>query len=140
MNHLLYHCHLWLIMVHWFRDFLLIHLPLMPYQHWQHTNNFSCGLIRWNIEYISSLISKYISNLQYKMKHIFKKLGLTPCKAEQPLQAMELQEKVAQKYESIQEIMQSIRITNRPPSRNRKWNQLSQLWRTSTKVISIEKT
>ena len=29
---------------------------------------------------------------------IFKKLGFTPCKAEQPLQAMELQEKEAQKY------------------------------------------
>ena len=37
-------------------------------------------------------------------------------------------------------IMQSIRITSRPPSRNRKWNQLSQFWKTSTKVIPIEKT
>ena len=37
-------------------------------------------------------------------------------------------------------IMQSIRITSRPTSRKRKWNQLSQLWRTSTKVIPIEKT
>ena len=37
-------------------------------------------------------------------------------------------------------IMQSIRITSRPPSRKRKWNQLSQLWRTSNKVITIEKT
>ena len=35
-------------------------------------------------------------------------------------------------------IMQSIRITSRPPSRKRKWNQLSQFWRTSTKVIPIE--
>ena len=34
----------------------------------------------------------------------------------------------------------SIRIMSRPPSRKRKWNQLSQFWRTSTKVIPIEKT
>ena len=31
-------------------------------------------------------------------------LEFTPCKAEQPLQGMELQEKEAQKYYSIQEI------------------------------------
>ena len=37
-------------------------------------------------------------------------------------------------------IMQSISITRRPPSRKRKWNQLSQLCKTSTKVIPIEKT
>ena len=37
-------------------------------------------------------------------------------------------------------IKQSIRITSRPPSRKRKWNQLSQFWGTSTKVIPIEKT
>ena len=37
-------------------------------------------------------------------------------------------------------IMQSIRIMSRPPLRKREWNQLSQLWRTSTKVIPIEKT
>ena len=37
-------------------------------------------------------------------------------------------------------IMQSIRITSRPPSRKRNWNQLSQFRRTSTKVIPIEKT
>ena len=37
-------------------------------------------------------------------------------------------------------IMQSIRITSRPPTRKRKWNQLSQFWRTSTKVIPIEQT
>ena len=37
-------------------------------------------------------------------------------------------------------IMQSIRITSRPPSRKRKWSQLSQFWRTSTKVTPIEKT
>ena len=37
-------------------------------------------------------------------------------------------------------IMQSIRITSRPPSRKKKWNQLSQFLRTSTKVIPIEKT
>ena len=76
MDHWLYHCHLWLIKVHWFRDFLLIHLPLMPYQHWQHTKNFSCGLIRWNIEYIRSLTSKCISNLQYKIRHYFLKTGI----------------------------------------------------------------
>ena len=29
--------------------------------------------------------------------YFFKKLGFTPCKAEQPLQGMELQEKEAQK-------------------------------------------
>ena len=33
-------------------------------------------------------------------------------------------------------IMQSIRITSRPPSKIRKWNQLSEFRRTSTKVIS----
>ena len=37
-------------------------------------------------------------------------------------------------------IVQSIRITSRPPSRKRKWNQLNQFWRTSTRVIPIEKT
>ena len=37
-------------------------------------------------------------------------------------------------------IMQSIRITSRPPLRKRKWNQLSQFLRTCTKVIPIEKT
>ena len=37
-------------------------------------------------------------------------------------------------------IMQSITIVSRPPSRKRKWNQLSQFRRTSTKVIPIEKT
>ena len=36
-------------------------------------------------------------------------------------------------------IMQSIRITSRPPTK-RQWNQLSQFWRTSTKVTPIEKT
>ena len=36
--------------------------------------------------------------------------------------------------------MQSIRITSRPPSRKRKGKQLSQFWRTSTKVIPIKKT
>ena len=35
--------------------------------------------------------------------------------------------------------MQSIRITNRPPLRIRKWNQLSQFRWTSTKVIAIER-
>ena len=37
-------------------------------------------------------------------------------------------------------IMQSIRITSRPSSRIRKWNQLSQFRGASTKVIHIEKT
>ena len=37
-------------------------------------------------------------------------------------------------------IMQSIRITGRPPTRKRKWNKLSQFWRTCTKVIHVEKT
>ena len=32
-------------------------------------------------------------------------------------------------------IIQSIRVTSRPPSRKIKWNQLSQFWGTSTKVI-----
>ena len=35
---------------------------------------------------------------------IFFKLGFTPCKAEQPLQGMELQEKETQKDQGIQEI------------------------------------
>ena len=37
-------------------------------------------------------------------------------------------------------IIQSIRATGRPPLRKRKWNQLSQFQRTSTKVIPIKKT
>ena len=37
-------------------------------------------------------------------------------------------------------IMQSIRVTRKPPSRKEAWNQLSQFSRTSTKVILIEKT
>ena len=37
-------------------------------------------------------------------------------------------------------IMQFIRITSRPTSRKRKWNQLSEFWRTSTKIRPIEKT
>ena len=37
-------------------------------------------------------------------------------------------------------IMQSIRITSRPPLRKKKWNQLSQFRCTSTKVLPIEKT
>ena len=37
-------------------------------------------------------------------------------------------------------IMQSIRKTSSSPTRKRKCNQLSQFWRTSIKVITIEKT
>ena len=37
-------------------------------------------------------------------------------------------------------IMQSIRLTSRPTSRKRKWNQLSHFRRKSTKVMPIEKT
>ena len=37
-------------------------------------------------------------------------------------------------------IIQSIRITNTPPSRKRKWNQLSEFRITSTKVTPMEKT
>ena len=37
-------------------------------------------------------------------------------------------------------IVQSIRITSRPSSRRRQWNQLSQFRRTSTTVIPTEKT
>ena len=37
-------------------------------------------------------------------------------------------------------IMQSIRITSRRRPRKRKWNQLSQFRRTSTKAIPVEKT
>ena len=40
----------------------------------------------------------------------------------------------------IEKIMQSIRISSRPASRIRKWNQLSQFRWTSTKVMPIEKT
>ena len=36
-------------------------------------------------------------------------------------------------------LMQSIRITSRPHSRKRMWNQLSQFCRTSTKVIPMGK-
>ena len=37
-------------------------------------------------------------------------------------------------------IIESIRITSRPSSRKRKWNQLSQFRGTPAKVIPIEKT
>ena len=37
-------------------------------------------------------------------------------------------------------IRQSIRMKSRPNLRKGKWNQLSQFWRTSTKVITTEKT
>ena len=44
-------------------------------------------------------------NTQFEWKAVFfYNLGFTPCKAEQPLQGMELQEKEAQKDYSIQEI------------------------------------
>ena len=36
-------------------------------------------------------------------------------------------------------IMQSNRITSRPPSKKRKWNQLRQFQRTSTEVVPVEK-
>ena len=42
--------------------------------------------------------------------------------------------------ERCKKIMQSFRITSRPSSRIRKWNQFSQFTLTSTKVIPIEKT
>ena len=38
------------------------------------------------------------------------------------------------------EIMQSIRITSRPTTKERKWNKLSQFRWTSAKVIPLEKT
>ena len=41
---------------------------------------------------------------------------------------------------SDRKIMQSIRIISRLPSRKRKWNQFSQFWQTSMKLIPIEKT
>ena len=37
-------------------------------------------------------------------------------------------------------IKQFIRITSGPPLRKRKWNQLSQFWRATKKVTSLEKT
>ena len=43
-------------------------------------------------------------NFTYRCLLISFLLGFTPCKAKQPLQGMELQEKEAQKDESIQEI------------------------------------
>ena len=43
--------------------------------------------------------------MQFRKKKFFKKkLGLTPCQAEQPLRGMALQEKEAQKDYSIQKI------------------------------------
>ena len=41
---------------------------------------------------------------------------------------------------SDRKIMQSIRVTSGPPTRIRKWNQLSQCRWKSTKVIPVEKT
>ena len=45
---------------------------------------------------IFDLISSFLSN-KWASGGSFFKLGLIPCKAEQPLQGMELQEKEAQK-------------------------------------------
>ena len=44
-----------------------------------------------------------VSVIWHFMNIIFIKFGFTPCKADQPLQDMELQEKEVQKDESIQE-------------------------------------
>ena len=47
----------------------------------------------------------YLMDLGFEDEsNFFFKLGFTPCKAEQPLWGMELQEKEAQKDERIQEI------------------------------------
>ena len=45
----------------------------------------------------SSAVSLVIPKLLEVTLTFFKKLGFTPCKAEQPLRGMELQEKEAQK-------------------------------------------
>ena len=99
---------------------------------------------------------------------LFLKLGFTQCKAEQPLRGMDLRKKKYKRLKHIEklfrvsessyarketvdiailrtsrngdrQIMQSIRIASRPPSRIRKWNKLSQFRWTSTKVMPIEK-
>ena len=44
------------------------------------------------------------TNISQEGEFLFFKLGFTPCKAEQPLQSMELQEKEARKDLSIQEV------------------------------------
>ena len=59
--------------------------------------------------YLSSKkLTKYQNTVLFKYYCITfffkKKLGFTPCRAEQPLQGMELQEKEAQNDYSIQEI------------------------------------
>ena len=54
---------------------------------------------------LGNLSKEIIKPIQdVKMNMIMMKLGFTPCKAEQPLQGMELQEKQTQKDYSIQKI------------------------------------
>ena len=72
-------------------------MGLQSYQHYckiLHVHN----LCR-NICISLTIVSKTSSKFWFKFK-----LGFTPCKAEQPLERMELQEKEAQKDWSIQEI------------------------------------
>ena len=97
--------------------------------------------------------------------HFFS-LGFTPCKTEQLLWGMVLQDhrsqikgkhSIGREFQSLiawgkklltqtplqhgdWKIMQSIRATSIPPPRRGKWNQLSQFWRTSTKGTLTEKT
>ena len=53
----------------------------------------------------TSLMEEYVNTSLSKHQFgFFKKLGFTPYNAKQPLQRMELQQKEAQKYCSIQEI------------------------------------
>ena len=55
-------------------------------------------------QYPNSIRGKMILDLSKQLFFIFSKLGFTPCKAEQPLRNMELQEKESQKDQNIQEI------------------------------------
>ena len=51
------------------------------------TNHFNLPGYAWQAQWMASTAQI----------HFFKKLGFTPCKAEQPLQGMELQEKESEK-------------------------------------------
>ena len=65
---------------------------------------FNFFYMEWRLSYISAYENKDLL-LLWKVNWIFlKKIGFTPCQAEQPLPGMELQEKVVKKDQNIQEI------------------------------------
>ena len=80
-----------------FRQFYAILLP--P----NHTKNQNFGKIKESTRRFHYFTPVYQKS-PYDLQFIFLKLGFTPCKAEQQLQDMELQEKETQKDRGIQEV------------------------------------